>query len=45
MVFVGAWQKWAANPGGRPSREVRYKAFRNISYSQYLFDQRNFDYL
>jgi hypothetical protein len=21
---VGAWQKWAANPGGRPSREVRY---------------------
>jgi hypothetical protein len=24
MVSVGAWQKWAANPGGRPSREVRY---------------------
>jgi hypothetical protein len=28
MVLVGAWQKWAANPGGRPTRvggqAVRY---------------------
>jgi predicted NAD-dependent protein-ADP-ribosyltransferase YbiA (DUF1768 family) len=33
---VGAWQKWVANPGGQPSREVRYYKFTISEHAENL---------